>query len=64
MYDFGKIFGSIDPKGCAIDMPAESSELLIIADDTANRYILPGFTFASRAWKRFSSNIFDRQIAC
>ena len=27
---------SIDPKGCAIDMPAGPSEVLIIADDTAN----------------------------
>ncbi len=27
---------SIDPKGCAIDMPAGPSEVLIIADDTAD----------------------------
>lgn len=31
-----KTLVSIDPKGCAIDMPAGPSEVLIIADDTAN----------------------------
>ena len=31
-----KTLVSIDPKGCAIDMPAGPSEVLIIADDTAS----------------------------
>jgi histidinol dehydrogenase len=31
-----KMLISIDPDGCAIDMPAGPSELLIIADETAN----------------------------
>jgi len=31
-----KLLVSIDPDGCAIDMPAGPSELLVIADETAN----------------------------
>ena len=31
-----KLFVSIDPAGCAIDMPAGPSEVLVIADDKAN----------------------------
>ncbi len=31
-----KLFVSIDPAGCAIDMPAGPSEVLVIADESAN----------------------------
>ncbi|MCG6914887.1 histidinol dehydrogenase [bacterium BMS3Abin03] len=31
-----KLLVSIDPEGCSIDMPAGPSELLIVADETAN----------------------------
>lgn len=31
-----KILSSIDPEGCTIDMPAGPSEVLVIADDSAN----------------------------
>jgi len=31
-----KLFVSIDPAGCAIDMPSGPSEVLVIADDEAN----------------------------
>lgn len=31
-----KLLVSIDPEGCSIDMPAGPSEVLVIADSTAN----------------------------
>ncbi len=46
-----KMLISIDPSGCAIDMPAGPSELLIIADEYSQPFICcSGFTLTGRTW--------------